>query len=58
MKVVNILKDGTVVSDMSTVTVPKNVVRDVREIANRKVEIIRRKNGNGNNNTSRTVNAK
>ena len=33
MAVKNILKDGTVVDDMSKVTVPKEVVKAIAEIA-------------------------
>ena len=32
VKVVNILKDGTIVEDMSTVTVPREIVKRVAEI--------------------------
>lgn len=32
MTVINILKDGTVVDDMSTVTVPKEVVEKIYNI--------------------------
>ena len=36
MAVINIRKDGTVVDDMSKVTVPKEVVQRIVAIANRK----------------------
>lgn len=32
MAVINILKDGTIVDDMSKVTVPKEIVKSVAEI--------------------------
>ena len=35
MAVTNILKDGTVVADMSTVTVPTHIVKAVVEISER-----------------------
>lgn len=35
MKVVNILKDGTVIEDMSKVTVPEDTVKRVYAILNR-----------------------
>jgi hypothetical protein len=35
MAVINILKDGTVVDDMSKVVVPKEIVEAVARIANR-----------------------
>lgn len=36
MAVVNILKNGTVVEDMSTVTVPEEVVKNIIEVLERK----------------------
>ena len=38
MRVVNILKDGTIVKDMSTVVVPKEIVESVHDISKRKNE--------------------
>lgn len=40
--VINILKDGTVVEDMSTVTVPEALAKEVINIFNRK----EKENGN------------
>lgn len=53
MKVTNILKDGTVVKNMATITVPKEIVENVVNIAQRKP--IKEKNQNGNKNTSRAI---
>lgn len=36
MAIINVLKDGTVVDDMSKVTVPKDIVQAVSRILNRK----------------------
>lgn len=36
MAIINTLKDGTVVEDMSTVTVPEEVVKNIIEILERK----------------------
>lgn len=35
MAIINVLKDGTVVDDMSKVTVPKDIVQAVSRILNR-----------------------
>lgn len=53
MTVVNILKDGTVVKDLSTITVPKEIVENVMNIAKRKT--IKENSQNGNKNTPRAV---
>ena len=36
MAIINVLKDGTVVDDMSKVVVPKDIVQTVSRILNRK----------------------
>lgn len=36
MAVINILKNGTVVEDMSTVTVPEEVVKNIIEVLEQK----------------------
>lgn len=43
MKVVNILKDGTIVDDMSKVVVPKEVVNTVADIAKNNVNESKKK---------------
>ena len=35
MAIINILKDGTIVDDMSTVTVPKNIMESIVAITER-----------------------
>jgi hypothetical protein len=38
MKVINILKDGTICEDMSKITVPNDIVQTVIEISNQERE--------------------
>lgn len=38
MAVINILKNGTVIDDMSKVTVPKEIMQNIAAIAERKEE--------------------
>lgn len=53
MKVINILKDGTVVEDMCKTTVPKEIVGNVANIARRKT--IKENVQNDNKNQTRAV---
>lgn len=53
MKVINILKDGTVVEDMRKITVPKEIVGNVANIA--QIKTIKEKSQNGNKNQTRAV---
>lgn len=43
MTIINILKDGTVVDDMSQVTVPKEIIKNVYGIYNRSQKEQKRK---------------
>lgn len=54
MKIINFRKDGSVIEDLRKVTVPKKIVENVRDIAERKTKI-RRNGQNGNTDTSRAV---
>lgn len=39
MKIVNISKDGKVIENLREVVVPKEIVRNVNDIVNRKTEV-------------------
>lgn len=53
MRIIHVLKDGTVIDDISTIIVPNDIVESFNNIAKQKVE--RERNNNGNRNKTRNI---